>query len=337
MGITASYTRIQCRRVHVRFRKCSKQAIFMREWSPHSEEKISILADYLAAFARASKRAVNRVYIDSFAGETINILKTTGEQFPGSFESALAVEPPFTSMLIFEKHRGRAASLRDLASKHPGQRISVIEGNCNEQMAINLQNVPKKAPVFAFLDPDGTELEFRTIQLLADHKRGSGKPKIEMWILLSTSGLVRMLGGNRNEAERQGHPDRVARLYGAWGPWLDVWEARLTNRVSPSEARQAYLLLYMDRLIGLGYKHLLARPIKNSHSELYVMVFASDHPVGESIMRWAQEKDRVVHRNPTPSLFEFPESRPEYEDIHTGWREEFPIALSEWIEYEWQD
>ncbi len=50
-------------------------------------------------------------------------------------------------------------------------------------------------------------------------------------------------------------------------------------------------------------------------------------------MKWAQEKDRIVRRAPT--LFDQPETRPEYQDIHTGWREDFPIELSEWVEYEW--
>ncbi len=307
----------------------------MREWSPHTEEKISILADYLGEFTVAARTAVNRIYMDLFAGETVNILKTTGEQFPGSAEIARAVEPPFTSLILFEKDHQRATDLRTLARDHGDSRVTVVEGDCNANMLAALRAVPTQAPVFAFVDPDGMEVQFRTIELLAEHKRNSGKPKIEMWVLLPTSGLVRMLGGNRSEAERQGHPDKVARLYGAWGPWQDVWEARLAGTLSPGDARLAYLLLYMDRLAGLEYTYLLARPIKNSRGELYVMVFATDHPAGQSIMQWAQEKDRVVRRTATPPLFQYPEARPAYEDIHTEWREQFPVSLSEWVEYQW--
>lgn len=39
----------------------------MREWSSHSYEKISILGDYLRAFAKASQSAPERAYIDAFA------------------------------------------------------------------------------------------------------------------------------------------------------------------------------------------------------------------------------------------------------------------------------
>ena len=305
----------------------------MREWSPHTEEKISILADYLRAFAQAAKSAPNRVYIDAFAGDTMNVLKTTGEQFPGSVESALGVEPPFTQMLLFERHHQRARSLRSLAGAHQSTRVVVVEGDCNETMAESLENVPRQAPAFAFLDPDGMELEWRTIRLVANHKQGTGRNKVEMWVLLSTAGLVRMLGSNRAHAEQQRLPEKVARLYGARGPWEAVWNARLDGTLSPGDAKRAYLLLYMDRLADLGYKHLLARPIKNARNELYVMVFATDHPAGATIMKWAQEKDRVVHR--APSLFDVPERRPTYEDIHTGWREDLEIDLPGWEEYQW--
>ena len=122
----------------------------MREWSPHTEEKISILADYLRAFAKAAKSAPNRVYIDAFAGDTMNVLKTTGEQFPGSVESALGVEPPFTQMLLFERHQRRERSLRSLAGAHQSTKVVVVEGDCNETMAESLESVPRQAPAFAF-------------------------------------------------------------------------------------------------------------------------------------------------------------------------------------------
>ena len=199
-------------------------------------------------------------------------------------------------------------------------------------MARVLTGLPVEAPTFAFLDPDGMELHWSTIRRIADHKRSYAKQhnrsKVEMWVLFSTAGLVRMLGGNREFAEAQGFPQKVARLYGGWGPWQTVWERRLDGRIDPGDAKRAYLYLYMDRLAELGYKHLLVRPIKTSRSELYAMVFASDHPAGAQIMQWAQERDRV---RPKPdTLFDVAEPRPAYEDLHTGWREEFPIELPSW-------
>lgn len=86
----------------------------------------------------------------------------------------------------------------------------------------------------------------------------------------------------------------------------------------------------MDRLASLDYKHLLARPIQNSRNELYVMVFASDSLAGSKLMRWAQERERV--RPETGTLFNLAEPRPAYEDLHTGWCDDFPIPLREWVD-----
>lgn len=304
----------------------------MREWGPHTFEKISILGDHLSAFAKAATKAPNRVYIDTMAGDTINVLRGTDQQFAGSAEIALGVKPPFTHIRLFEKSANRAASLRELAAANPsGRDVQVIAGDCNEQMATVLAGLPNKAPTFAFLDPDGFELSWRTVQLLADHKRAyaeaNDKAKVEMWILFSSSGMVRMLGSNRATAEAQRLPERVARFYGAWGPWETVWQARLDGRMSPGDAKQAYLFLYMDRLVGLGYKHVLARPI-TTRGEFYVMVFASDHSAGQRIMRWAQERDRV--RPQAGTLFDVPETRDAYEDLHTGWRDQLGIDLPPW-------
>jgi len=307
----------------------------MREWGPHSFEKISILADYLGRFAVAAQGAPNRVYIDAFAGDTINLLRGTDRQFPGSAELALGVSPPFSHVRLFERRAARAATLRTLL-RPPGTDLEVIEGDCNLQIAGVLAGLPVQAPTFAFLDPDGMELHWTTIRRIADHKRSyagqHNRSKVEMWVLFSSAGMVRMLGGNREFAEAQGFLQKVARLYGAWGPWQRVWEARLDGRISPGDAKRAYLYLYMDRLAELGYRHMLVRPIENSRNELYAMVFATDHPAGAQIMRWAQERDRV--RPKANTLFDVAEPRPAYEDLHAGWREEFPIALPPWSELE---
>lgn len=306
----------------------------MREWKPHSYEKISILSDYLAAFAQATQSAPNRVFIDAFAGDPENVLAGSDQRFPGSAEAALAVSPPFTHMRLFELGSRRATRLRQLADERGQGDVRVITGDCNALMADALCDLPVQAPTFAFLDPDGMELHWSTIRRIADHRRAyaerTGRSKVEMWILFSSAGIVRMLGSNRPHAEQVGHPERVARLYGARGPWEAVWHARLDGRITPGEAKKAYVFLYMDRLADLGYRHLLVRPIANSRNELYAMVFATDHSAGRAIMRWAQEKERV---RPDPArLFDLAGPAQPYEDLHTGWRDEIGIDLPPWRE-----
>lgn len=305
----------------------------MREWKGHSYEKISILGDYLPVFTQATQRARNRVYIDAFAGDPKNLIKGTDREFPGSPELALEAMPPFTHLRFFEMNQNRVLGLEKLASGCSNQDVGVIAGDCNKEMARVLRELPVQAPTFAFLDPDGMELHWSTIRALSDHKRAyaerSNGTKVEMWILFCTSGIVRMLGSNRKEAVKREYPQKVAELYGAWGPWERIWEARLSGELEPGHAKKAYLYLYMDRLAGLGYKHLLVRPIvPNKGNELYAMIFVTDSPAGKSIMSWAQEKDRVQPEAGT--LFDAEETRQQYEDLHTGWRDELPFDLPEW-------
>jgi three-Cys-motif partner protein len=304
----------------------------MRTWKPHSYEKLSILTDYLETFARASSRATNRVYLDAFAGETLNQIEGTDRTFPGSAEAALSVDPQFTHIRLFELARKRVTELSRLVTGRPN--AQVIQGDCNVTIPAALTSLPMKTPTFAFLDPDGMELDRATVRALADHKRAYAeefdKSRVEMWILFSTSGMVRMLGKNREAVGENRLLDKAARLYGACGPFERIWEARLAGEITRGDAQRAYLYLYMDRLADLGYQHLLVRPIHGSRGELYAMVFASDHPAGANIMQWAQERDRVRPRADT--LFDVPEPRPAYEDLHTGWRNEFPIELPTWTD-----
>ena len=211
----------------------------MREWRPHSEEKISIFEDYIAAFARAAQRAPNRVYIDAFAGDTVNILSTTGDIFAGSAEIAIGVRPEFTHVALFEKSAKRAKQLQRMRDDHPSQAITVYEGDCNALMPTALDALPRKAPTFAFLDPDGMELDWRTVKLLADHKRTVSPTKVEMWILVSTSGIVRLLGDTKDPVGEARNVERVAHLYGARGPWERVRAARRAHELEPDEARRA--------------------------------------------------------------------------------------------------
>ena len=88
----------------------------MRTWKPHSYEKLSILTDYLEVFAKASSSAANRVYLDAFAGETLNRIAGTDRTFPGSAEMAFDVKPPFTHVRLLQLANKRGNELLDLVA-----------------------------------------------------------------------------------------------------------------------------------------------------------------------------------------------------------------------------
>jgi len=85
--------------------------------------KLSIFGDYVRNFARASKRAPDRIYIDGFAGGARGIDPTTGEEYDGSAALALDVDPSFTEVLLVEQDEGRVGLLQELSGSHPSARV----------------------------------------------------------------------------------------------------------------------------------------------------------------------------------------------------------------------
>ena len=75
-----------------------------RSWGYWTRAKLEMLADYLAAFATASKGQSERVYLDAFAGEGAGLDRLTGEEFPGSARIALEAGEGagFTKFRYFE-------------------------------------------------------------------------------------------------------------------------------------------------------------------------------------------------------------------------------------------
>jgi len=59
-----------------------------RSWGYWTQAKLSVLADYLDAFIRASSGPSERVYLDAFAGEGSGLDRLTGEEFKGSAHRA---------------------------------------------------------------------------------------------------------------------------------------------------------------------------------------------------------------------------------------------------------
>ena len=77
-----------------------------------------MLADYLAAFATASKGQRERVYLDAFAGEGAGLDRLTGEAIPGSAQIALEAGQGagFTKFRYFEMGQ-RAAELQTATAR----------------------------------------------------------------------------------------------------------------------------------------------------------------------------------------------------------------------------
>lgn len=253
--------------------------------------KLGLLQEYLVAFVTATKyKAPERYYIDAFAGPGTNRLRETQEYFDGSPRVALQVEPPFTKCFFVEKSRKRAKELACLREEFPGRAntILILVGDCNELIREILEEIPPGAPCFAFLDPQGTELAWSTVGILANHKRSFSKYKIELFILFPFDFLVRLLPRN---------PRRLSEKHRQlWNVILGTpeWEEsyrKVREGDSIEGLRDSFLRIYRSQLDRIGYEFIKPILITDEKGKpMYFMIFASDHPAGDKIMTSIYEK-----------------------------------------------
>jgi three-Cys-motif partner protein len=266
-----------------------------RSWGYWTQAKLAILADYLPAFLRASAgKASEYVYLDAFAGEG-RVDRLTGEEFNGSARIALDADAAggFTRLRYFER-ASKARELEDqLSAEYPERDIKVYGGDCNTELpkALAALHELRWAPTFAFIDPDGMEFAWRTLEQVADHKRGyrpvgSTKPeyKVEMWLLFPTQGLIRTLALSPEKLLPE-HKQGATRLFGT-GAWRAIYERRLDGTFNAAEAREEYVNLMRWRLsTDLGYAKTHPFELKNTLGRtIYHMVFATDNNAGDRIM-----------------------------------------------------
>lgn len=265
-----------------------------RTWGFWTRAKLNILEKYLNAFLIASKGVDERVYLDAFAGEGHGIDRVTHQDFKGSARLALeAGPPPFTKLRFFELADQATNLESQLKKDFPARDLMVYPGDCNQtisQALVDLRDF-KWAPTFAFLDPDGMELAWSTLENLANHKvgyRGGGstKPefKVEIWMLFPTSGLIRTLA--LDEAKLKVEDElRATRLFGA-ETWRSILASRRNKQIDGARARENYLNMMRWRLEkDLGYQWTHPFEIKNEiGNPIYHMILATDNQAGTKIM-----------------------------------------------------
>lgn len=266
-----------------------------RSWGFWTEAKLAILRSYLPAFLNASKgKASEFVYLDAFAGEGHGTSRLTGKAFPGSARIALDVDVAggFTKLRYFEQ-ANRATELEQrLRAGYPHRDIKVYGGDCNQTIATALDELRplRWAPTFAFIDPDGMELAWDTLELLAAHKTGYKKPgagpeyKVELWLLFPTQGLIRTLA--LDDAKLlPSHEGGVTRLFGT-DDWRFIYGPRRAGRLTAADAKEEYVNLMRWRLVhDLGYAKTHPFELKNTAGgTIYHMIFATDNAAGDKIM-----------------------------------------------------
>lgn len=254
-----------------------------RGWSYWTRNKLEILQGYLPAFNNAAKnKSSERIYIDLMAGEPENFDRDTGETFDGSARIALGAQPTFTRFAFGETPPTSTRLKADLDKRYAGAPFRVYAGDCNvtvDQVLSDLSEV-RWAPTFAFLDQQAAELKWDTLAKLAGFR--SGKFKAEQWILWSPAMIVKGVTGTNGST----FASKVDDLYGS-GAWRQILDARISEKsIQASDFRREMVnLLRWQFETQLGYAYTIRIPMTmKNNTDLYDMVFATDHDAGLKIM-----------------------------------------------------
>jgi three-Cys-motif partner protein len=266
-----------------------------RHWGGWTEVKLDALQSYLHGFTTASSKALKTLYLDLFAGSDENYSRETGNRFAGSAERALAASPGFSRVVLCELDPSAVAGLEAaLRRDHPGRDIVVLPGDCNESIPSYLASLRssgqgwERAPTFAFLDQVAAEIRWETIEALARFRKGWRKT--ELWMYFGESFLPRGMG-NKNPGEAEEFAKRIDAMYGT-PRWREIHLGRRQDMLTGAELKHELVNLMRWRLEhDLGYAITVPLQItRDNGAGIYTMIFASDDPTGEKIMRHVSGK-----------------------------------------------
>jgi three-Cys-motif partner protein len=141
------------------------------------------------------------------------------------------------------------------------------------------------SPTFAFIDPDGVEARWELLEALAAHK-ASGQTKVELFLLLASPQVVRVVNDSLDPDDLQHAEQQVTNLFGST-QWRPILDGRRSGALDAERTRDELTNLMrwrLEKMLGYGFTHTLRRTNVNG-VPLYDMIFATDHEVGDKIMR----------------------------------------------------
>lgn len=160
----------------------------------------------------------------------------------------------------------------------------MIPGDCNQTIGQALEDLSQLnwAPTFAFVDPNGPDIHWTTLEALSRFKK-ENLTKAEIWLLLAAGLFTRNLPVDGNV--RPADADKLTKMYGT-DQWRLIYETRVDESLTPAVAREEYVNLMrwrLEQVLGYRWTHPLEIFNERGHS-IYHMIFATDHPAGNRIM-----------------------------------------------------
>jgi three-Cys-motif partner protein len=254
---------------------------------PWTQDKLTYVEHYAKAFmtAMAPKRQQGRwkslVYIDLLAGPGRCIDRSTKVEFDGSPLRALRVKPAFDHLYFTDLVPENIAALRKRIPSEDYDRVDCLHGNCNELIRDILKKFSGKTLGLAFLDPEGFEVRFETLRLLAT------RPIDILYLFPSGIGIAR----NLRTFARSTH----SQMDDLWGgaDWRELPSARFAagQRLTQEEKlsyERPWVWSFRSKVAKLGFLYQdEGDPVlfNKRRVPMYHLLFFSKNPVGLTIWR----------------------------------------------------
>lgn len=254
-----------------------------------SEEKLDLLTKYLKAYSVIMNEQKEQwlrayYYIDAFAGSVRPKSKEDEQRYiDGSPLRALQIEPPFDGYWFVDVSPRRVERIQKLCEEFPGRKINIRQGNCNEILCNEIASeIPysSKKRAFVFLDPYGLQVDWETVQELANIRT------CDIFVNFSVMGVIRLLP--RDHPPKLEVTEQLSKVMGStsWisqiyreppGIQLDLFR-NLAEPISSRNSIQAEWLasLYAEQLRSLSPYVSRSVLMRNStNSVLYALCLAS--------------------------------------------------------------
>lgn len=243
------------------------------------------------------KKWCARCYIDLFSGKGKYRIEHQKEVYLGSPLIALTTKHPFTHYFFVdtEQENVEILSKRCNAFSNVPKRFYVGDANqIVDKIVAEIKSIEQNRPEntwtslnLAFLDPDGLELEWKTVEKLAKIR------KMDLIIHYSQSGLTRNFENYVNANDET----ILDRFFG--GPeWRRIYQKY--HLKEPSSVHKHLIDYYKSKLVDLGYAEVkdvedyeTTEPVMRNTKQapLYRLLFASKHERGHDFWKEVIKRD----------------------------------------------
>lgn len=267
--------------------RLARDGLRARVVGPWTLEKLTYVERYAQAFmtAMAPKRQQGRwkalVYIDLLSGPGRCIDRDTKLEFDGSPLRALRVRPAFDHFYFTDLDPGNKDALLKRTPAQDRSRVYCEAGDCNVLINDILKELSGRTLGLAFLDPEGFEVHFETLKLLATRRVDI------LYLFPSGIGIARNLPAFARNPRSP--------MDGLWGgkDWRDLPPARLAagQRLTPEEKLsydRPWVLSFRSKVakLGLIYQDEGDPVFLNKRNvTMYHLLFFSKDPAGLTIWR----------------------------------------------------